>query len=197
MALYAGTGVGAITAIVPAQERIDTLLTQASAFIPRLPIPLADSSSAVCYVGELTGDYAGILSPTESVVPIAALLRQCHDILRLTLALRPDDPSRIGPPFNPDAAPLAGRLVQLHALSAEHHIAIADGTAPLPDPADIPATLRQLRQSLAHGLADLVPRLPDSVLREALAELRRVLVEQSPIATSPVQPHHPGDSDAP
>ena len=197
MALYAGTGVGAITAIVPARVRLETLLADASAFMPRLPIPLAGSSSAVCYVGEMTGDYAGILSPDDIVAPIAAVLRQCHDILRLTLALRPDDPSRIGPPFNPDAAPLAGRLVQLHELSAEHHIGTADGTAPLPDPADIPATLHQQRQALAHGLADLVPRLPDSVLREALAELRRILVDHPEVATSPVQPHHPGVSDAP
>lgn len=195
MALYAGTGVGAINNIIPARERIGAVLAEASTFIPRLPIPLAGRSSAVCYIGEMDGDYAGVLSPPESAAAIAALLRPCHELLRLTLALRADDPSRIGPPFNPDAAPLAGRLVQLHQLCAEHQIIAGDSPGPLPDPGDLPTTVDQLRQTLAHGLADLVPRLPDGVLREALVELRRALADHP--APPRAAAHHTGESDAP
>src|SRR5690606_38015366 len=63
MALYAGTGVGRIGEIVPAAERLSSILTAAVALLPDEPqvVEIIESSSPVCYAGEISGAYMGQL----------------------------------------------------------------------------------------------------------------------------------------
>ena len=68
MALYAGAGVGAITAIVPAGERLHAIVSEAEALLDALPRVDGDhaaSASPVCYVGEVGGTYMGLLEDAE------------------------------------------------------------------------------------------------------------------------------------
>ncbi|WP_027794740.1 nitronate monooxygenase [Paraburkholderia acidipaludis] len=52
MALYAGLGVGRVTMVEPAAERVARIVAQAAEFIRRLDAPSTELSSPVCYAAE-------------------------------------------------------------------------------------------------------------------------------------------------
>jgi nitronate monooxygenase len=153
MALYAGTGVGAITAIEPAATRIRRLVADAEALLATArPPALPQSSSAVCYVDDFAGAYTGTLTEAEltaELVPVAA---------ELAALLR-------------DAADDELRSFPATALRyAPWLLALRETTGAVP-PARAPGSAEQL---LAR-LGGLLPRLAETPLRQMLLDLRLAL----------------------
>jgi len=182
MALYAGTGVGAIEAIVPAEERLEGFLGQAAATIPELPpLPLADSSP-VCLAGEFSGAYMGHAAPEEIAEALSDITADMQEILRLTLAATADEFELSRPPFHPEAAVIAGWILLLHELCAQAQVRIVDYNFPLPPRAEIALELSRRYTLVRHMLSGLLPRMPDNRLRQALAVLGSFVVATAPPA---------------
>lgn len=180
MALYAGTGVGAITSIVPANERIRNFLKEAAAALPEVPpLPVADSSP-ICMAGEFSGAYMGHAEPEEIAEALVDIIMGLHKILQLTLAEGPDEFELSRPPFHAGAVPIAGWLLLLHDLSAAEKARIAVGNLVLPAQADTPSELSQRYSSMRHILAALLPRMPDNRMRQVLATLGRFVANAAP-----------------
>lgn len=163
MALYAGTGVGAIREIVPAGTRIRDLAADAERLLAATAVPDAPiSASAVCYAGEMSGAYMGTIEPGELASALPEIAGDLQRIVRGILADGRTGPA--SPPFAAEAYPLAAWTVALRQL--------AGGSARArTHPADLPALVRRL--------GDLLPRTPDGDLRERLLALKQVLDERA------------------
>ncbi len=166
MALYAGAGVGSIREIVPAGTRIRDLMADAERRLAATDMPeVAVSASAVCYAEQISGVYMGTLEPDE-LTPVvrdvgAGLLHALRAALAGAAAGRSDTP-----PFAADAYPLAAWTLTLRAQAGT-----AKPIGPLAHPADLATLVRRI--------GDVVPHMPEGVLREAMIALRRVLEEHS------------------
>lgn len=162
MALYAGTGVGAVTAIRGAGAVLAEIVAEAEAITGdgpggpyRLPV---ETSSPVCYAGEMTTLYAGQLEAGELAAEMRAVIAGLRGLIVAE--------KREGncPPFGPGAVEWARWIAAL-------------GGAPrggVPEVATGDALLRRLRRML--------PRLPENALRAKLISLAdRLEVERVPL----------------
>jgi nitronate monooxygenase len=160
MALYAGTGVGRIHAIVPAAERLAAIMAEAESLLPASSgAPMSESASAVCYAGEMSGAYMGHIEGEELARAQQALSSTLNAALWAVLA-RQDAGEQ---PGFPDAAyPYAGWA-----------LALAAGP-----PEAVEGDLPQLQLSLLRQAGALVPRLPEGGTRARLQKLLGFLQEQ-------------------
>lgn len=180
MALYAGTGVGTIDTIVSAGKRIGDIVGEAAACMPVVaPVPLAESSPA-CLAGEFSGAYMGHAEAGEIEQALADLTGEMDAMLRLTLADRAGRQALSQPPFHPDGALLAGWVLQLRQLCAEARLRIADHELLLPAPEEIPGELDRRQALVRQILSNLLPRMPDSHLRQVMAGLGSFIAERRP-----------------
>jgi len=157
MALYAGTGVGAVTAIAPAAEIVREIVAEA-AVEPIAGAEHAVLSSPACSLAEVTGAYAGQLDAAEIAIEVAALRNGLRALLAETLAA--DRTLGETPPFTATALPLAQWIMRLTPFAAPH------GARPAPGDG---------RANLLTRLGRLIPQLPEDGLRTALAVLREWL----------------------
>lgn len=175
MALYAGTGVEKIDAIVGAEQRINEFLLQAEATIPSIaPVPLV-ASSGVCFAGEFSGDYMGHVKEDELVRALTAIGATLYEMLQLTLATAD---LQILPqlPFAAKAAPLAGWLIRLR----EFCVPAATSDFVPPQSSDIQPELLRLRIQLRRDLGALLPRMAEDRLRQTLSGLGQFLATALP-----------------
>jgi nitronate monooxygenase len=168
MALYAGTGVGRIDGIRPAGERLAAILAAAEALLDSGPGFEEDieSSSPVCYAGEFSGAYMGLLSEEELASDLWQLAGRMLSALRAMLAQDgdPDAPSR--PPFAGQAAELAGWVLQMRQLALRAGKDAGQLRPPPPSPDHVP---------LLQGVSALVPKVAAADIRVRLAGLRGFL----------------------
>jgi nitronate monooxygenase len=179
MALYAGTGVGAIDSIMPTDMRLGKFLEQAAGAIPNLPLAPA-ASSPVCFAGEMSGVYMGHAEPHEIADALSDIVADMHEILRLTLAATADEFELSRPPFCPEASPIAGWILLLHELCIEAKVQMVDYDFVLPPRSDIELELSRRYTLVRHALAKLLPRLPDNRMQQLLAMLGSFVVAASP-----------------
>ena len=156
MALYAGTGVGAVTAVRPAAAIVGDILSQAKALAPTthglagLP---GQSASPVCYAGEMGGAYMGLLDDSEAAAETAAIVAMLSGALATALDSQGDAPNR--PPFAAADLRLARHILALRPFACDRKIPIA-GASP---------------SAIAKKVRDLLPRLPENARRRALLAL--------------------------
>jgi nitronate monooxygenase len=177
MALYAGTGVGAVNAVVPAGERIADFLGQAAARTPQITSMFVADSSPVCMADEFSGAYMGHAEAGEIAEALGKILTALQGMLRLVLAERAGQGPLSRPPFHPDGAPIAGWIVLLRALGAEASMRLVEDSAVPRE--DVQGALVQ-SAAVRAMLASLLPRMPDSHLRQVLAGLGTFLAAMRP-----------------
>lgn len=166
MALYAGTGVGRIRDIVPAGARMRTIMADAEQFLAATEVTEAPSfASAVCYAGEMSGDYMGTLDGDEVTSALGEiegeLLHVLGGVLGESKAARLDTPA-----FASDGYELGAWTLTLRDIAGPRERGRTNPQAG--DPA-----------SLIRKLGDMAPRLPDGRPRDTLIALRQVLEERS------------------
>lgn len=173
MALYAGTGVGRIDAIPTAAARIAAIMTEASRLIEGAPLAAAlpQSSSAVCYADEFSGDYMGHANQAEIDEDLRALAADLAEALHLALANGSSDVPTSEPPFPDPAYDYAAWTLNLRDLTKAAGFQIMPLNFSLPPHQSIGAELTRKRLSLLHRLEALLPRLPETPLREKLLAL--------------------------
>jgi nitronate monooxygenase len=166
MALYAGAGLDAITTIPPAAERIAQLMENAERIGGESSREAVDYSSGVCFANEFSGDYMGQASDEETAACLAMLVASLAEALRL--ALDGDRATTSRPPFPAAAADYAAWLLKLRRLAR---------TMPQSPSAAVsePDDLVRLRIAMLDRLESLLPRLPDTSLRQQLTGLASFL----------------------
>ena len=177
MALYAGTGIGRITTITSAADRLAQILAEAEDL---LAIDLGtgeedddiEPASSVCYAGEMSGAYMGEDNLGDDFWLLAAQLRSA---LRAALAQGADAAASSQPPFAASAAPLAAWSLHIRQLAASE-----SKGAPAAHP-DISSKLPP-QALLLQALGALVPRISRPGLRARLVRLRLFLEAQGPTA---------------
>jgi nitronate monooxygenase len=95
MALYAGEGAGAIRAIVPARERLNEIVTEASRLLEAAPIQAAaepQPASPACYAREADDSYMGYASREELLAFLNELLEAERAGARVTARTAADAP---------------------------------------------------------------------------------------------------------
>lgn len=176
MALYAGTGIGRITTITSAADRLAQILAEAEDL---LAIDLGtgedeevEPASSVCYAGEMSGAYMGEDGLADDFWLLAA---QLQSALRTALAQGADRSASGQPPFADSAAPLAGWALRIRQLAA------SEGKGA---PAAHPVISNKLpaQALLLQALGALVPRISRPGLRDRLVRLRLFLETQGPVA---------------
>ena len=193
MALYAGTGVGAITAIEPAGKRIGRLLAEADAAMPAPGPALHQPSSSVCYAGEMSGDYMGHASAEEVAQALSTIAADLMEILRLTLAVAAGADAPLSrPPFDPEASTVAGWVLALRGLCAEAGVSALDYNFALPPAGDVVLERRRLELLVRQRLAELLPRMAEDRTRQVLSGLGRFMAKREPSISVP--PAHSGES---
>lgn len=183
MALYAGTGVGAIDAIMPADQRIGDFLQQAAMAVPLIPPMSVVDSSPVCMAGEFSGAYMGHIEPEELTDRLAGIAADMHEMLRLILAGKADDSGLSAPPFHADATPIAGWILLLRQLCVEAQVRVIEHSLALPPLESIGRELSRRHALVRRMLETMLPRMPDNQMRNVLAALGRFMA-----ATVPKQP---------
>src|SRR5690606_21455547 len=120
MALYAGTGVGHVTAIRSAAEVVREIAEEARRLTTVAAGRRIEVSSATCYAGEMSGSYMGQLEPAEQAAELAAVVAGLQAGLRAVGAPAGDDM----PPFPAAAREWARWIVALEPF------AVAGGDTP-------------------------------------------------------------------
>ena len=165
MALYAGTGVGRIADISSAGERMAAIMAEAEALLGSglAVVEAVESSSPVCYAGEFSGAYMGLLDEEELAIDLWQLAGRMLATLRVALARGEDPDASSRPPFADHAAELAGWTLTMRQLATRagkgslHHA---------PPGAEI---------SLLQAVGALVPKVAEADIKGRLVELREFL----------------------
>jgi len=177
MALYAGTGIGHITELTSAAERLAQIVAEAEDLLA-IDLGTAEEeddvepASSVCYAGEMSGSYMGEDDLADDFWLLAAQLRAA---LRTVLAQGVNPAASSQPPFPDSAAPLASWTLRMQQLAARE-----GNGAPAPRPVvsgKLPA-----RALLLQALGALIPRISRPGLRDRLVRLRLFLEAQGPAA---------------
>lgn len=177
MALYAGTGIGRITAITSAAERLAQIIAEAEDLLA-IDLGTAEEeddvepASSVCYAGEMSGAYMGEDDLGDDFWLLAA---QLQSALRAALAQGVDRSVSGQPPFADSAATLAGWALRMRQLAASESKG-APATHPVIS-SKLPA-----QALLLQALGALVPRISRPGLRDRLVRLRLFLEAQGPAA---------------
>lgn len=163
MALYAGAGVDAITEVKPAGEVVGDIVREAEALLASPgSAPMRERASPVCYAGEISPAYMGLLDEPAAAGETSAILERLRAGLMAALGAGSDGER---PPFGG-----SGLLFARHLLALQP---FADAGAIAPHPANVvPGTLPTL---LLQHLQGLLPQLPEGGRRDALARLGRDL----------------------
>jgi nitronate monooxygenase len=176
MALYAGTGVGHLTEIGTAADRLAKIVAEAEALLavgPDIVAEEMETSSPVCYAGEMSGAYMGEEDLGQDIRLLAGRMQAT---LRAALAQGADPDAANQPPFASGVATLAAWALRLRQLAAAE-----GGGAPLlppPVPNQMPAQVL-----LLQALKALIPLASKPALREPLVQLRLFLEGQGPAAS--------------
>lgn len=186
MALYAGTGIGQITAIVSAGERLDTIMDEATKLLAdEQDQALPETASPVCYANEISGAYAGELSREEIAGHISGLLDDLQVALQLVLAAETGNMTS-APPFPQNAADHARWIVLVRDWANSLDLATNNHHRLAALPTEIGPALDHLQSKMLHGLASLVAGLPEGIRRRQLASLVSALEAQRPL----LRPEH-------
>lgn len=163
MALYAGTGIDCIVSIRPAGEIIREIAAVADVAPIGLDAPavsVPEMASPVCYVGEMTGTYLGQLETSEIAVEMTPLVADLRAVLLIAQDADPAPAKASSPAFSPRTKSLARWIAGLDAawgpISSQGQLA-SSGYA---------------KDRAVERLRSIIPRLPESVFRSELAELR-------------------------
>ncbi len=167
MALYAGAGVGEIAAIEPAATRVRRIVSDAEKLLAAVqPAALPESSSAVCYVAEVPGAYTGTLEGAELDAELAAVAADLAALMR-------------------DAEPAEAGGIRTFPAAAHFYapwlLALRRATGTAPRPAREPVS----RDGVVERLGNLLPRMPESGLRQMLLQLRLALDREKRRARQP------------
>src|SRR5690606_15511106 len=119
----------------------ETLLADASE-----AVEIIESSSPVCYAGDISGAYMGLLSAAELGPELRQLATQLQAVLRAALVQKADAPSQ--PPFADSTAELAGWALRLQQLAVQ--AGASDGPQALPEATG--------EHSLLHSVRTLIPQ---------------------------------------
>lgn len=167
MALYAGTAVESVTSVQSAESIIQQIASEALLLVAAGDRPDcgAQNNSSVCYLDELPGDYSNHLSEPE----VQAVLSEVTGLLRSSIiALQHKSPQmrKSGlPSFLPQAATYARFIPSLRMHLIEETPVVASASTAL--------NVLQLHRLISDKLSATIPRLPDSLLRELLIQLRQ------------------------
>ncbi|MFD1944918.1 NAD(P)H-dependent flavin oxidoreductase [Paradevosia shaoguanensis] len=164
MALYAGTGVGEISDIPSAGERMRRLVAEASDWLGASTPGTAESSSPVCYAGEIHGVYLGYIEGDELQSELAAVAGQCGALLRAYQRGRRADGL---PPFDIRTLYYARAYLALTGwLKGRQPVA-----APVLAGESAELAVERLEEGLALRLGALNPRVGEDGLRSLLSGL--------------------------
>lgn len=168
MALYAGTGVGHTTAVAAAGERLRAITSEADELMASTEgDEIAELSSAVCYVGEATGAYAGLLDTDEAASELRALEATMLQLLRANLTGAENEP-----PFPNSSYTYAAWVAALRQMAGTGASLGAGGAV-------APA------QAILQRLSALLPRLPEGSIRRRLLRLRELIEAESVPSVAP------------
>lgn len=173
MALYAGTGVGRITEITGAGDRLQVLVAEAEDLmeVHAEAAAVTEPSSSACYAHEMSGPYMGFLSDEELSVDLWMLADDLQTALRVALLSQVPRATGGQPPFAPSATGFACWALRLQRLAVA-----LDGGVLRP-----PTAIPQLRltgvdpallfAAMLGRLGAIVPRVAWGGARDQLATL--------------------------
>lgn len=188
MALYAGTGVGHITAITPAGARIAAIMAEAEALLAPDDAYVPEAASPVCYADEIDGAYMGRPSDADITAALSGVAGEMRAALRLHLAEQAADPNSDAPPFGDGADAYARWSLLLGDM-----VAGSGGQAVEPATA---LQLAHLQSAMLARLGALLPGLAEGTLRRQLSPLRPFL-ETRQVLRLRQQPSPPYSSESP
>lgn len=171
MALYAGTGIGHVSAIIPAAQRLAEIVAEAEDLLAIdtevTEYEVAEVASSVCFAGEMSGAYMGEDDLADDLWRLAAL---AGAVLRAALAQGVDPAAASQPPFSSDVAVLASWALLLRRLA----VAESAGAVRL---SLLPPRWERLatRALLLQALGRLIPRIARAGIREPLVRFRLFL----------------------
>ena len=186
MALYAGAGAGAINAIVPAEERIRSLVSEADDMLstaPRLPDALVtEPASPVCYASDSDDLYAGYASREELIAFCNLLLeaeRAGARITARTAVESRDEPIRelLRAIHRDEAACCAMLLKWINRLSGEVSARTGDfyeKCLAIPDLAERIAFINRGQAWVARKLREMLPKIRDDAMHADLTAMLRI-----------------------
>lgn len=156
MALYAGTGVGQVGTIRAAGTILDEIAAEAERLLAatRSASRMAEPSSAVCYAGEMGGEYMGLLDEQEATEEAAKLANEA-----VTLIAARASRNENAPPFSAELLSLSPWLLSLLRPDTGARNGIPSASS----------------DSLAGRMGLLAARVPDGALRQSLVALRRAM----------------------
>ncbi len=163
MALYAGTGIQHVGSVRSAAAIIADLVASADALLieDTEDDDSPESSSAVCYAGEMSGAYMGHLEVHEAAAEAARLVADLRSVLA-------------GTPTSDGAPPFEGIDIDL----ARWALALAPHASSVPY-AGPTKSAAERRAELARRIAGLVGRLPGGRLQSLLSRLL-IALQSSP-----------------
>lgn len=173
MALYAGTGVGHITQITGAGNRVRAIVAEADALIAieHTTAEQTEYSSPVCYAHEMRGPYMGFLSEEALSAELWMLADNMQTALRVALLREADRAAPSQPAFADTIGEFAGWSLRLQRLAA----AVGRGTFHITN--DVPfgrlktLDVSLMRVSLLRRLGAILPRVAEQHVVEQLAPL--------------------------
>lgn len=176
MALYAGTGVGWVTATRSATSIVEDLAAEAELLTRVDDGAPPESSSSVCYAGEMSGGYMGQLDAGEVAGEVAAVVAGLRGGLTTML-----DPGRCAeqsvPPFSAGAVDWARWIVALAPFA---------GAASPVSASNMPVDPLLRRTSLLGQIRAVLPRFPEGAPRRRLAVLASELESDGFGRTAPL-----------
>ncbi|WDR06902.1 nitronate monooxygenase [Devosia rhodophyticola] len=176
MALYAGTGVGSISDIPTAAERLESCIEVAGQMLVS-DADIVEMSSPACYADEMSGAYMGQADSAEVAEILAQLAPLLRNLFQCVLA------DNIGgqqdrPPFFERAGDYARWVLLLDRLAANAGV---DRVKPAQDCERSDTDTGQLAHQVLDRLGRLVPRLPESQLRRDLSPLAGFIETMHPL----------------
>lgn len=172
MALYAGTGVGSITAIIPAGDRLRAIVTEAEDLIAISPdrTEIPEPSSPACYAHEMSGVYMGLLDHEQLSVDLWMLAGDMQTALRVALLPPPVRATSI-PPFAPSAMQVAGWALRLRLLASSLSSGLPRPSAVIPQLRLSTVDISLLFASILGRLGAIIPRIAEGGVRDQLAQM--------------------------
>ena len=181
MALYAGTGVGRIDAVVAAGERLTQIVADAEALLAVDAMPAAEAarlSSPACYAADADAHYMGEIGRNELLAALDELLEAERAGARVALHTAKDAPAELTPlvrAIQHDEARWCALLTQsIQRLGGTPSRRTGDFYAKAMAIQDLPARLAFLNRGqrwVVRKLQALLPRVGDARLQAGLGAM--------------------------
>jgi len=184
MALYAGQGVGRVTAVVTAGERLRTIVAEATAILDARAHrsgnePVGELSSPACFAHEVDDAYMGYAKREELVGFLNELLEAERAGARVALRIffEAEDPGikTLVAAIHRDEAKWCGLLTKaIQALKGEPSTqtgAFFDKAMAIGDPAKRLAFLNRGQGWVARKLREMLPKIRDENIRKDLVDM--------------------------